>query len=515
MKENLSRILILDFGSQYTGLIFSSLKRMGVSSVVYPGDVSSDNIKEKYSGIILSGGAESVYSEKISFDPSFFDKNIPILGICYGHQLIAKHYGATVVKGDAEYSRTKIKLLDVSNSLFKGFSKKSLEEVWMSHRDQVKNLPDTLIELALSEHNVNAAFKDKKKEIYGVQFHPEVSHTNNGEKILRNFCIEVCGIKENQRWEPELFFNQFKETFDKKYRNKKILLGLSGGVDSLTLAYFLRQLVTKKEDLLCVYVDSGLMMDCTKNEVIEFCRKYNIVLQVLEKKDDFFSALKGKTHPTDKGMAIGELFVRIFEDISVKENCDLFAQGTIWSDVVESGISKFSSQIKPHHNVGGLPKKHTLNIIEPFRFLFKDEVRSIAKWFDLSREVVEKKVFPGPGFAIRVIGEVTEERVSLVRKSTEIVERVLSTTPEISKIWMAFTILTPIFNLGVVGDERRENKYALVIRIVESKNSMTAEYSKRIYPYLEEISTEITNSLEIGRVVYDITNKPPATIEWE
>jgi GMP synthase (glutamine-hydrolysing) len=311
-----------------------------------------------------------------------------------------------------------------------------------------------------------------------------------------------------------MFAKEATEKYKKIVGNERIVFGLSGGVDSMTMAALLRKMFTK-EQLVAIYVDSGLMPDETVHEVSAFCETQDIPLIVHDASERFFYELKGVVHPTEKGKIIGRVFIEEFEKIAKDKKAKFFAQGTIWSDVIESGVTKFSSQIKPHHNVGGLPEKMNFELIEPLRELFKDKVRELAAHFNLPDKVVNKKVFPGPGFAIRVDGEVSREKVSLVRKCTKIVEDVIYNSEINSKIWMAFAILIEVDSLGVKGDERVENKYAIVIRIIESKNSMTVNFSQNAYPYLEEISGRIVKETEIGRVVYDITNKPPATIEWQ
>ncbi len=508
-------ILILDFGSQYTNLIYSVLKSIGIKSVIHPGDIKTSEIdSNKLRGIILSGGAKSVYDGTIDFDSEWLKVGLPVLGICYGHQLVAKEYGGIVEKGKEEFSRTVIQIPSKMNSmLFKGVPESI--SVWMSHRDEVKKLSDNFSAIALSENNVIAASHYEQEQIYSLQFHPEVSHTEYGEKILENFCIEICQSKPHDKWSPEAFYKENHTLISKKIHNEKVLLALSGGVDSMTLAAFLRKIIPSKNDLICLYVDSGLNQAQTESEIVQFCLEQDIELHIVDESERFFSALKSKTHPSDKGKVIGELFIRIFEEFAVIRGIKYLAQGTIWSDVVESGITKFSSQIKPHHNVGGLPKEMKLDLLEPFRELFKNEVREIASWLKLDPKIVNRKVFPGPGFAIRVVGEVTRPDVDLVRKATEIIECIVEESEFSDQIWMAFGILIKVFNLGVKGDERIENDNAIVVRIIESKNSMTAEFSQRAFSLLPDISQKLVNELGIGRVVYDVTNKPPATIEWE
>lgn len=509
-------ILILDFGSQYTHLIKARLADLGVYSYIVAADTSYNEFKGQQNdfdlkGIILSGGAHSVYDNKINFDRKWVELDLPILGICYGHQLIASLFGGEVKESKPEYGKEEMDII-VQSKLFNEVDKKST--IWMSHRDTVKTLPKKFIQTARTSGSDNTAIENSQLNLYGIQFHPEVSHTESGIKILENFTLRICNIKQIEKWTPELFITEATEKYKKIVENERIVFGLSGGVDSMTMAALLRKIFDKKQ-LVAIYVDSGLMPDETVSEVVEFCRRQDIELIVYDSCERFFGELKGVVDPTQKGKIIGRVFIEEFEKIARKEKANFFAQGTIWSDVIESGVTKFSSQIKPHHNVGGLPEKMDFVLIEPLRELFKDKVRELAAYMDLPNKVVNKKVFPGPGFAIRVDGEVNREKVTLVRKCTKIVEDVIFESKINSKIWMAFAILIEVDSLGVKGDERVENKYAIVLRIVESKNSMTVNFSQAAYPYLEEISSRIVKETEIGRVVYDITNKPPATIEWQ
>jgi GMP synthase (glutamine-hydrolysing) len=512
----MTNILILDFGSQYTHLIKANLGKTGFNSEIVPGDeklsnwVSKNNLKN-LKGIILSGGASSVYDGTIEFDKSWLGTGIPVLGICYGHQLIIGESGGSVEKHTAEFGHSTLNIL-CDSPLFFDIPKKI--NVWMSHRDTVTNLPTGYTTIASSDYSKIAAYSDEKRKFYGVQFHPEVSHTDNGAKMLENFCIKVCGIEKGEPWSAKDFIEASCNKIKDFVQDSNVIFGLSGGVDSLTTAVLLRKSLPK-EKLLAVYVDSGLMPDETLLEVRGFCQDQDIQLLENESSEEFFKVLEGVTDPTLKGKAIGKKFIDVFENIAKNQKADVFAQGTIWSDVVESGVTKFSSQIKPHHNVGGLPERLNFKLLEPLRELFKDQVREVASELCLPDWVVRKKVFPGPGFAIRVQGVVTPEKVKLVRQATKIIEDIIYESEIRNDIWMAFAILVDVPSLGVRGDERTENSHAIVVRAVESKNSMTAEFSRKVFPYLSEISKRITDELEIGRVVYDITDKPPATIEWQ
>lgn len=510
------RILILDFGSQYTHLIKARLADLGVYSVIESGDITVSEFQKTHSdteikGIILSGGAQSVYDNHISFDEQWLTLRVPVLGICYGHQLLAHALGGEVKESKSEFGKESLEITGES-LLWKGLTKQSI--VWMSHRDTVVTLPDGFRSVASSSYTSNAAVEDSANHYYGIQFHPEVSHTENGIEVLKNFAFAICNVTQSEPWTPETFLTEISEHYTQQVGNGNIIFGLSGGVDSMTMAAVLRRMFSQ-EQLLAVYVDTGLMPPETQAEVERFCSSFDIPLVVQDSSDRFFEALKGVLDPTEKGMVIGRIFIEEFEKIAKTRRANFFAQGTIWSDVVESGVTKFSSRIKPHHNVGGLPERLNFILLEPFRELFKDQVRKIASYLSLPESVVHKKVFPGPGFAIRVQGEVTREKVKLVRECTSIVEGVIYHSEVNNDIWMAFAILIEVPSLGVKGDQRVENQHAIVVRIVESQNSMTVNFSQKAFPYLETISTRIVNETPIGRVVYDITNKPPATIEWQ
>lgn len=514
--SNPKKFVILDFGSQYTNLIKSNLSKLGYSSLIIPGDENYLEFKQKENidigGIILSGGASSVYDGTINFDNNWINvESIPVLGICYGHQLIANSSGGNVKSSKTEFGRSNINLL-LDDDLFSGINKNF--EAWMSHGDSVINLPNTFEILAKSSYSEIASYRSKDKRIRGIQFHPEVTHTKDGLQILENFCSLICKVTKDKPWTAKDFVEVHGKQIRNKIRDDKVLIALSGGVDSMTLAAFLRKFLEKRS-LQAVYVDTGLMPDNTKMEVVDFCKMFDIQLEVIDASEKFFECLVGIIDPKEKGRKIGFKFIEIFEEYSNSLDIKYLAQGTIWSDVVESGVTKFSSQIKPHHNVACLPDKMNIILLEPFRELFKNQVREIAKELLLPENIVNKKVFPGPGFAIRVQGEVTKEKVELVRKSTKIIEDVIENS-EINKfIWMGFSILIDVPSLGVKGDSKVINKHAIVVRIVESENSMTAIFSRRVMDILPEISTRILDETTVGRVVYDITDKPPGTIEWQ
>lgn len=506
------KILILDFGSQYTHLIKATLAKLGINSVIEPADLSySPNMVDGARGVILSGGAYSVNQNKIPFDKKWFSVRLPILGICYGHQLLARTFGGEVKKSKGEYGKEIVKC-DDSSPLFSGIKTESV--VWMSHSDSVIRLPKSFSSVASTRDYKNAAICCRSRNIYGLQFHPEVSHTSEGVKILDNFATKICKLKRGAKWSPK----QFAEEITKKYKpiiaDKTVILGLSGGVDSSTLAVTLRSFLPKRQ-LLAVYINSGLEPLKTEDDIKRFCKDFNIRLKIKDSSESFFKALKGVTEPNEKRVVVGRVFIKEFEKVAQEVNAKIFAQGTIWSDVVESGVTKYSSSIKPHHNVGGLPKKLKFQLIEPFRELFKDQVRELALFLKLPESLIDKQVFPGPGFAIRIDGEVGKEKVAIVRRSTEIIEETVSKHKLARNNLMAFAVYINVKSSGIKGDMKITNNFAIVIRAVETVNLLTANFSEKIYPYLGEISSRIIKKTGAGKVLYDLTSKPPSTIDWQ
>lgn len=508
----MDKIIILDFGGQYCHLISRRIRDFGVCAEVVPSNISAKILQADKSikGIILSGGAQSVYEKDApKFDREVFNLNLPILGICYGHQLIAHLMGGRVVSGESgEYGLMKLNIKNGDKILAHlGKSK----NVWMNHRDIVVQLPKSFISVASTEHSKIAAFSNKKQNVFGVQFHPEVSHTEKGDQILKNFAIDICKCKKS--WTSTLVAqNLIKETGE-VIGKEKAIIGLSGGVDSSVAAALVGKAIGKK--LVAVYVDTGLMRDGETKFIEQTFRRKNLNLKIIRAEKQFLRALKGVVSPEQKRKIIGKLFVDIFYDIAKKEQAIFLIQGTIYSDRIESGLTKHSSKIKSHHNVGGLPKNLKMKLYEPLKDLYKDEVRKIAHELDLPKEITIRQVFPGPGLAVRIIGEVIPERVKIVRQTGKIIEEELRETEFWKNIWMSFAVLLPIKSVGIQGDER-SYKYPIVLRVVESRDAMTANFSKIPFSILEKISTRITNEVrEVNRVVYDITNKPPATMEWE
>lgn len=508
----MDKIIILDFGGQYCHLISRRIRDFGVRAEVMSSDTSVEVLRADKSikGIILSGGARSVYEKNApKFEKEVLNLSIPILGICYGHQLIAHLMGGKVVSGKSgEYGLMKLNIKNEEEILVR-FGKS--KNVWMNHRDIIVRLPKSFSSIASTEHSKIAAFVNKKRKVFGVQFHPEVSHTENGDRILKNFIIDICKCKKS--WTSTLVAqNLIKET-QEIIGNEKAIIGLSGGVDSSVATALVGKAIGKK--LVAVYVDTGLMRDGETKFIEKTFRNKNLNLKIVKAEKQFLHALKGINSPERKRKVIGKLFADIFFDIAKKEQASFLIQGTIYSDRIESGLTKHSSKIKSHHNVGGLPKNLGMKLYEPLKDLYKDEVRKIAHELDLPKEITIRQVFPGPGLAVRIVGDITPERVKIVRQAGKIIEEELRGTKFWKNIWMSFAVLLPIKSVGIQGDER-SYKYPIVVRVIESRDAMTANFSKIPFSILERISTRITNEIVgVNRVVYDITNKPPATMEWE
>lgn len=508
----MDKIIVLDFGGQYCHLISRRVRDFGIYCEVLPPDITKEELEkiENLKGLILSGGAASVYDKSSpKCGKNLLELNVPVLGICYGHQLIAHLAGGNVVQGETgEYGLTELKILE-GGTLLNGLSKN--EKVWMNHKDEVKKLPTGYSILANTASSPVAVFGNANRKIYGVQFHPEVSHTINGDRILGNFVFGIC--KAKKEWRLSNIVQNIQNEAEEKIGRRKAIIGLSGGVDSSTAAILLSKIIGK--NLTAVYVDTGLMREKETEFIEKTFAKFNLKLKIVRAGDRFFRELREIAEPEQKRKIIGKLFIDIFNEIANEEKAEVLVQGTIYSDRIESGITRHSSKIKSHHNVGGLPKNMRLEIYEPMRDLYKDEVRKIAKEVGLPNEIIERHIFPGPGLAVRIVGEVTPKKVEIVRKASSVIEDELRKADLYDKIWMAFAVLLPIKTVGIQGDER-SYKYPIVVRIVESKDAMTANFAKIPYEVLEKISTRITNEIrEVNRVVYDISNKPPATMEWE
>ena len=514
-NKSIDTILVLDFGSQYTQLIARRVRESDVYSEILPWDIPEEKISNlKPKGIILSGGPNSVTE---SFTPRVpkcvFDIGVPILGICYGMQTLAEQMGGQVISADQkEFGHTELEI--VSDSiLFAGLDKKI--NVWMSHGDQVQDLPDEFNLTALTATAPIAAMEHKSLPIYAIQFHPEVTHTDHGQKILDNFIFNICHAKTD--WKMDDLISQRTQEIKDQVQKDKVLLGLSGGVDSSVTAALLNKAIGKK--LTCVFVDNGLLRKGEADSVMKTFKE-NMELNVIktESEEVFLRHLKNVEDPEQKRKIIGRTFIDIFDAEAIKlKDIKFLAQGTIYPDVIESSGSESNEArvIKSHHNVGGLPEEMKLDLVEPLRDLFKDEVRRMGNELGIPKEMLERHPFPGPGLGVRIIGEVTKEKTIILQEADHIFIEELIKADLYDKVSQAFAVLLPVKSVGVVGDERR---YAEVIglRAVETVDFMTARWAHLPYEFLEHVSNRIVNEIEdVSRVVYDISSKPPATIEWE
>jgi len=512
-KKDLDKIWVIDFGGQYAHLIARRIRELNVySMIIDPDEISVERIREDTpKAIILSGGPSSIYEENAPKIPRWLlDINIPILGICYGHQLLAYMFGGRVSRGLGEFGRTRVKILD-KKDLFKGLG--DVLEVWMSHNDYVEKPPPDSEILAVSEDTgYIAAFRIKERKIFGVQFHPEVIHTERGLDILNNF-LELSSCKRNWRLEDYLnnVINNIKNTVSD---NEKVLCAVSGGVDSTVTASILKKAVGDR--LVSVFVNHGLLREGEVEEVSTNLRRIGIEPMYIDASERFLNALRGVSDPEEKRIIIGRIFGEIFKEIISKDpSIKWLAQGTTYPDVIESGRSRRASKIKSHHNVAGLPEDLGLRLIEPLKDLYKDEVRRLGELLGIPREILVRHPFPGPGLAVRIIGEVNEERLSIIRKASRIVEEIIRRHGLYEKVWQAFPVLLKDKWVGIKGDKRSEG-YIIVIRIVDSQDGMTADWSRVPYEILDEISRRIISEIrEVTMVTYAITSKPPSTIEAE
>ncbi len=510
----MEKIVILDFGSQYTQIIARKIRELNVYAEIYPFSIDIDTIKSiAPNGIILSGGPSSVYTENAPI-PKFdvFSLGVPVLGICYGLQLIAYQLGGEVNKAaKREYGRANL-IIDKPDVIFDGVSQSS--QVWMSHGDSLTKIPDGFEIIAHTENAPIAAIRNQEKKIYGVQFHPEVHHSVEGIKILENFVRKICLCKEI--WDMHSFVGSAIKKIQEEVGNSEVICALSGGVDSTVLAVLLSKAIGNK--LHCIHIDTGLMRLQESEKLMKlFNDNFNISIDLVNASDIFLSRLKGVTDPELKRKIIGNTFIELFEIEAKKfNNAKWLAQGTLYPDVIESvSVKGPSAVIKSHHNVGGLPEKMGLKLIEPFRELFKDEVRAVGRQLGVPEWFIRRHPFPGPGLAIRIIGEITQELIEILQKADDIYIQEITEAGLYDKIWQAFAVLLPVQSVGVMGDERTyENVCAL--RAVTSVDGMTADWFPFPYDVLAKISNRIINEIRgINRVVYDITSKPPGTIEWE
>ena len=511
------KILIIDFGSQYTQLIARRVRECQIYSEIHPYDIPVDRVKSlSPQGIILSGGPASVYQKDAPLcHPSILRMGIPILGICYGMQLIAQLLGGEVTHSEKrEYGKAKLSL-DRNGKLFKGLGRKGDQlVVWMSHGDTVKTLPPGFHTIAHSRNTPFAVIEESQKRIYGLQFHPEVVHTQKGLDLIRNFLFHVC--KCSRLWTLDSFLEQTSHDLKKRIETGKVICALSGGVDSTVVALLLHRVIGER--LQCIFVNNGFLRKNEVSQVVNLFRyHFKIPLNYVNAENSFLKLLEGVIDPEDKRKRIGKEFISVFEKEAKKiGRVKYLAQGTLYPDVIESVSSKGpSATIKSHHNVGGLPEKMKLKLVEPLRELFKDEVRQLGKVLGLPDEIIKRQPFPGPGLAIRIIGEVNRERLDILRDADEIVMEEMGKRHFLKRVWQSFAVLLPVKTVGVMGDERTyENVIAL--RVVGSQDGMTADWVRLPYKILEHLSNRIINEVKgVNRVVYDISSKPPSTIEWE
>lgn len=509
---NKELILIIDFGGQYNQLIARRVREHNVYCEILPYTTEISKILSmKPDGIIFTGGPKSVYQENApQVSKEIFSAGIPILGICYGDQLIASKLGGHVEGAlIREYGNVKLRV-DNNSPLFYNIPEESI--CWMSHTDHISKLPEGFRVIASTDNCTNAAMADEKRKIYGVQFHPEVRHTEFGNKIIENFLFKICNLEGT--WSMTSFIDDKVKSIKETIGNKQVICGLSGGVDSSVAAVLVHKAVGKQ--LTCIFVDHGLLRKGEAEEVYHtFKEQFQMNLIMVDAKERFLNKLRGVSEPEKKRKIIGEEFIRVFEEEAKKlSDAEFLVQGTIYPDVVESG-SGSSSTIKSHHNVGGLPEDIKFTLVEPLRELFKDEVREVGRKLCIPENIVSRQPFPGPGLAIRILGEVTDDKLKLLRDTDYILREEIKKAGLDKSIWQYFTVLPDIKSVGVMGDERTY-AHAIVIRAVESIDGMTSDWYKIPYEVLGSISSRIVNEVKgINRVVYDITSKPPATIEWE
>ncbi len=505
------QILILDFGSQYTQLIARRVRELNVYCEIHPYNHIPE-ILSNYKGVILSGSPCSVRDDRApDVDLTIF-KDIPVLGVCYGAQLIAHKNGGLVLPSQIrEYGRALLTTVDHHNELLKEISIDS--QVWMSHADTISSIPDEFEVIASTPSVKIAAFRLRGKKLFGIQFHPEVTHTTEGKNLLRNFVVTICGCAQD--WTPDQFVETTVADLKQKLGNDKVVMALSGGVDSTVAAMLVHQAIGK--NLYCIFVDNGLLRKDEFEQVLHSYKGMGLNIKGVDAKEEFYKALKNLSEPEAKRKAIGRTFIEIFDVEAHRiEDVKWLGQGTIYPDVIESvSVKGPSATIKSHHNVGGLPAKMKMKVVEPLNTLFKDEVRLVGKTLGIDPLILGRHPFPGPGLGIRILGEITPENVRILQEVDSIFISGLRKFGLYEKVWQAGAMLLPVYSVGVMGDERTYEKVA-ALRAVISVDGMTADWAHLPHDFLSEVSSDIINKVKgVNRVVYDISSKPPATIEWE
>jgi GMP synthase (glutamine-hydrolysing) len=512
----MEQIVILDFGSQYTQVIARRIRECNVYSVILRYDTPAAQIAElQPKGIILSGGPASVYAKRAPLpDPTLFELNVPVLGVCYGLQVLAQYLGGKVEPGQKrEYGKGTLRVKDSFCPLFANLPAEL--QVWNSHGDKLTKVPPGFKSVAVTENSAYAAIEHRARRIFGLQFHPEVAHTPQGKEIIANFVHHICGCGKN--WTMHSYVEVAVAAIREQVGKEKVILGLSGGVDSSVAAALLHKAIGNQ--LTCIFVNNGVLRGKEAGVVREvFGRHFKLKLQYEDASKLFVRRLKGVTDPERKRKIIGRTFIEVFEAATRRAGKAKFlAQGTLYPDVIESVPigGNPAAMIKSHHNVGGLPKKMRFQLVEPLKCLFKDEVRELGLELGLPREIVMRQPFPGPGLAVRILGEVTPARLEILRNADSVVVEEMKNTGWYYRIWQSFAVLLPVRSVGVMGDERTYD-YTIAIRAVESQDGMTADWVKLPYELMEKLSSRIINEVKgVNRVCFDITSKPPGTIEWE
>jgi GMP synthase (glutamine-hydrolysing) len=518
LDQNLNKILIIDFGSQFTQLIARRIRELGVfSEIISHKKIKLKDIDQTIKGIILSGGPLNVYQiNKYSFDKKIINLDIPILGICFGHQILSKLNGGRVKQSKhREFGLANIYKKNESLLIKNFFNKQKSKKVWMSHADQVSKLPKNFKVIASSTNSKFAIVENKLKKFYGIQFHPEVTHTENGKKLISNFIFLICKIKRN--WSSKDQKIQLIKEVKDQVGSEKVICALSGGVDSSVVAQLLNKAIGKK--LYCIFVNTGLLRKNEEVQVVQtFKKRLKMNLIYVNAEKEFLKKLNNVSDPEKKRKIIGNLFIKIFERYAKKiKNVKFLAQGTLYPDLIESKsvTGSQTSKIKSHHNVGGLPKKMKLKLVEPLKFLFKDEVRKLGLELNLSKDIISRHPFPGPGLAIRMPGLITNDKIKILKEADYYFIQALKDHGLYHKIWQAYAALLPVKTVGVMGDNRTY-EYLCLLRAITSEDGMTADFYEFKKSFMETISNQIVNSIRgINRVVYDITSKPPSTIELE